>query len=176
MVFTGKLNGRPVTVLIDSGGESNFVSADFVKRWNIEVLKDGRRVVMPDGIAVASGVAPNLFLTIGSWIVACALAVCPLASVDVILGMPWLDYYDPLVLWRAQSVAFEDDEGVTHTWTGQDAAEHPDLVHCQPRTLAPPHHHLVQETAPASDEEGRSRVGARHRSRRTARLQLVAPV
>ena len=107
----GRLLGRKVSILVDGGAQSNFVSKAFVQhihgktstvkgQQTVAVLPDGRtyrldQVLKGGKLSVPGGYTEILDLTI-----------LPM-NYDVILGKPWLAKYNPQIDWRTNIIKFE---------------------------------------------------------------------
>ena len=107
--FVGTLNGRPCVFMLDSGATGNFVSSTFVQRCGFETTS----LLRQDTVTLADGSTQ----TTGSMVQAAAVRICsytdrldlvtlPLIGYDVILGMPWLYHYNPVVDWQQEVLTF----------------------------------------------------------------------
>jgi hypothetical protein len=107
--FTGTFNGSPCVFMLDSGATGNFVSNQFVQKHGFSTTSLPRQ----DTVTLADGSTQ----TTGSMMQAAAVRICsytdrlnfvtlPLTGYDVILGMPWLYHYNPVVDWQLEMLTF----------------------------------------------------------------------
>ena len=107
--FTGTLNGRPCAFMLDSGATGNFVSVSFVKKHSFPTSPLPRQdvVTLADGSTQTTGsMVPAAAVQIGSYADRVDFVSLPLAGYDVILGMPWLYHYNPVVNWQLELLTF----------------------------------------------------------------------
>ena len=131
----GSLFGRAAVILVDSGATGNFVSSSFVSRHGLPTVRLPRStpVTLADGSTQPSGplvaAAP---LRIGSYTDQLDLVSLSLVGFDVILGMPWLHHYRPVIDWRTHRIVFND------TYMQQHVIRSPDSADCDadPRSSA----------------------------------------
>ena len=105
------INGLPAKVLLDCGASGEFIDTDFAHRAGLTLASSDRSVQLADGsivpatghskadlaLAAAKGTPlrfPDTHFT-----------ATPLKSYDAILGMSWLDTYDPIIGWRNRSLS-----------------------------------------------------------------------
>ena len=101
--------------MLDSGATSNFVSQRFVETYNVPLKKKAR----PIPLSVIDG-TPISTKAITHQTVACDLTLgpanehretltldaIPMATYDVILGMPWLNTHTPWIHWSKRKLVF----------------------------------------------------------------------
>lgn len=112
----GQLNGQHALVLIDCGSSSNFVSESFVRRHQLSTQPSQQQqtVDLADGSRRCSSCqVKDASVCIDSYRDSLDLWVLPLAGYDVILGMPWLEQYNPAIDWKRRVIVFECN-GVQH--------------------------------------------------------------
>lgn len=107
----GFIGSKPAVILIDSGATGNFVSASFVQERKLAVSATGPgeeyTVALADGRPQPAGqVARAAAVRIGTYSDRQDLLVTNLRGMDAILGMPWLEQYEPAFDWRGKGVSF----------------------------------------------------------------------
>jgi len=101
--------------LIDCGATGNFVSESFVKKCGLTPQECPLRVCLADGRTTESvGILHDVRVRIGTYAERMDLIVTPLQGYDIILGMAWLEEYNPPVDWRGKSLTLIDKKGQTH--------------------------------------------------------------
>jgi hypothetical protein len=118
--LAGSVAGQPAVVLVDCGADGNFVSSSFVARLpskgsELQVSSSSSTITLADGRhQAADGVAHSVPVRISSYADRLDFTVTALRGYDAILGMPWLQKYNPAVDWRGATVSFLDHEHVAH--------------------------------------------------------------
>lgn len=109
--LTGTVAGRSAVFLIDSGATGNFVSSSFVTKSKLSLIESDSLapVSLADGRAQPAEGILSEAVTIGKvYRDRLNLAATSLQGYDVILGMPWLQHYNPTIDWRGASISFTD--------------------------------------------------------------------
>ena len=92
--------------MLDSGATSNFISQWFVETYNVPLKKKTRPIPLSviDGTPISTKVITHQTvacdLTLGSANEHCemlTLDMIPMATYDIILGMPWLNTHTPWI-------------------------------------------------------------------------------
>ncbi|XP_050909666.1 uncharacterized protein LOC127123498 [Lathyrus oleraceus] len=106
---TSFINGIPLVTIIDTGAMHSFISADYVKRLNLEVsYMNGRMVIdtPANGSVTTTMICLHCHVTIYGRDFKINLVCLPLSQLDIILGMNWLifnrvyiNYYNKFVLF-----------------------------------------------------------------------------
>jgi hypothetical protein len=114
----------PVSVLIDSGADCNFVSKQLAEELNLSlvVLEEPTPLRLADGglnTAMTHRTAP-LKLRVGVYEESLSFYVTQLDSFDMILGHPWLYQHQPAVDWRSYRLM-----GKTFDLQGRAMGAHP---------------------------------------------------
>ena len=113
----GFIDGHPAVFLQDCGATGNFISAAFVARHNLVTRgsPSGEIITLADGSQQKAGSTVDAAsVRIGSYTDSIDFVSLPLVGYDVILGMPWLDHYNPTIDWRERTIAFADDHHCSH--------------------------------------------------------------
>jgi len=119
----GSIIGRPAVFLLDSGATGNFISSAFVAEHKITTLPLPQQdsVVLADGsVQKTSGLARGAAVKVGSYADEFDLVALPLSGYDAIIGMPWLDHYNPSIDWRERQLHFRDRNQVRHRLNGME--------------------------------------------------------
>lgn len=94
----GAIQGKPVTILVDSGSTHNFISQNLVKQLHLKVSP-----CTPFKVTVANGDELNcettvepVSLTMSSEDFVADMHVIPLGGYDVILGIQWMSKVGPI--------------------------------------------------------------------------------
>jgi hypothetical protein len=122
----GSIVDRPAVFLLDSGATGNFISSAFVAEHNIATspLPQQDSVVLADGsVQKTTALARGAAVKVGSYADQFDLVVLPLSGYDAIIGMPWLDRYNPRVDWRERQLHFRDQNQKEHQLNGMGAPE-----------------------------------------------------
>ena len=112
MRLQGTLAGMPAIILVDCGATGNFVSKSFVSRFvkkplPMEASMD--TITLADGSSQpAGGIHRSVPIRIMEYKDAIDFTSTTLGGYDVILGMPWLVQYNPIVDWRGCTITFVD--------------------------------------------------------------------
>ena len=116
--FDAKLGAVPIRTLLDSGAESMFVSEALVKRHGLTTFQftdaDAVDVILADGSKYRcnQGVRAPLRLdghSESGW----EFRVVPMhAAYDLIIGMPWLHFHNPLVDWKLGTATMNPRKGM----------------------------------------------------------------
>ena len=115
--LAGSVAGQPAVFLIDCGADGNFVSSSFISRLSSPPLvrPSSNTITLADSrTQPASGVASSIPLRLQSYTECLDLVVTDLRGYDVILGMPWLLQYNPVVDWRGATLSFVDQSRTSH--------------------------------------------------------------
>ena len=107
LILDGKIVGRAVKIMIDSGASKNFLTTDFIDKNNLKIdrnMKDTIRLAngqYTDGV----GTAKALQFHIGPYSTTSDFSVTKLTKgYDAILGKPWLTSVNPHINWRTNEV------------------------------------------------------------------------
>lgn len=105
--LTGFLNGKQVTVLVDSGAEHNCISTSLCKRsgWST-VPGQGLSVRLANGTVQQCNLLPAATLRLDTYREHVKFVVTNLGQDEVILGMPWLKARNPQVDWPSRTLKF----------------------------------------------------------------------
>ena len=102
--YAGRLNGRPVRVMIDSGAAANFLSVKVAEEMGLPLLEPKANDVgfarMPNGARSECKATQVLDLQIGGHRERIAFNATTLEDHDVILGQAWLRVHNPTIDWR----------------------------------------------------------------------------
>jgi hypothetical protein len=101
--FLGSIQHVPVSILVDSGSSTSFISSKLASR-----LSGIIPLPKPTSVQVAGGglLSCSTFLAQAIWFIGdlsfqSDLRVLPLAAYDIIVGMDWLERYSPMrVHWK----------------------------------------------------------------------------
>lgn len=115
----GKVGGgrHRALFLIDCGATGNFVSEEYVKRYKLHTsrLSSNDIVSLADGSQQSTGsYLASESIEIGSYQDNIDLVVFPIQGYDVILGMPWLEKFNPTIDWRDRTIKFRDQQMRVH--------------------------------------------------------------
>jgi hypothetical protein len=101
--FLGSIQHQPVTILVDSGSSSSFISTTLAAKLSgVLPLQDNLSVqVAGGGTLSCNSMIPQAIWFIGDLAFQSDLRVLPLTAYDVIIGMDWLECYSPMrVHWK----------------------------------------------------------------------------
>lgn len=121
-VLQGSLEGHSAIFLLDSGATGNFVSAAFVSKHQLvtKPLPEKHVVRLADGSQQqTSALVSKAPVRIGAYQDHFDLVALPLSGYDAIIGMPWLDQYNPTIDWQRQQLQFVDAGGRRHELIGR---------------------------------------------------------
>ena len=112
IVTNGFLEGLEVRVLIDLGATENFLSKTMAIKLGLPLRDDdNEELELPNGHTESIELLfKSVELQIGSYRENLEWKVIRLARYDVILGMPWMEQYNPEVDWRKKIVKIKNGE------------------------------------------------------------------
>ena len=121
IILSGTIDSHGAqTIMIDSGAQGNFISADFVKKNKIPIYKSPgvRQIKLADGrVKTYASEYVHVIVKIHSYQLAMKLIVIDIYH-DVILGKPWLSCENPTIDWEYNSLAFKAKaDKQSHKWT-----------------------------------------------------------
>ena len=107
--LAGRIEKRPVRMLIDSGATGNYVSAQksTARKIKIEKEKNGKELTMADGSKVKTLGRMRLNVRCGGYYGILEARVFPEMSKLMILGMPWLVRENPHINWTCSTVVVQ---------------------------------------------------------------------
>ena len=106
IIKNGFVNGKDVRILIDSGAVLNLVSEQAViDKWNMVQMHTPLEFV-DGGKYVSPGVIPSAIVSFDQWYGIVDLTVCKIANYDLILGLPWLKQFNPVINWNSHEFSF----------------------------------------------------------------------
>jgi hypothetical protein len=123
--FVGELCGHRAIFLVDCGASGNFIASQFAHTHSLQ-LESGPSstpVILADGKEQpAEGIVSSAPIRISTYKDSINFTATALQGYDVILGMPWLKYYNPHVDWREEYLSFVDSHAAKHVlrkkWNG----------------------------------------------------------
>jgi hypothetical protein len=101
--FLGSIQHVPVSILVDSGSSTSFVSSKLASRLSgiIPLSRPTSVQVAGGGLLSCSALLARAIWFIGDLPFQSDLRVLPLAAYDIIVGMDWLECYGPMrVHWK----------------------------------------------------------------------------
>ena len=113
----GLVANHPAELLVDSGATGQFISSKFVADHKLKLspLPSPDYVKLADGSRHKAGSKlSSAKVSIGKYTDTLDLVALPLSGYDGILGMSWLEEYNPKIDWKSGTVSFEDDANVQH--------------------------------------------------------------
>ncbi|KAF7826330.1 Retrotransposable element Tf2 [Senna tora] len=115
MKLMGKIRGKEVVIMIDSGATHNFISEELVKRMGLEIEKTkSYRVTLGDGYTVQQqGCCKGLEIEMQGLRVCENFYLFNLGDVDMILGVEWLESLGEVrVNWKQLTMKIKAETGV----------------------------------------------------------------
>ena len=108
--IAGIVAGHPAVALLDCGATGQFVSSRFAQAHGLTVSSASfDTITLADGRSQkAAGVMSSVSVSFGGYADRLDFTLTDLHGYDVILGMPWLVRYNPVVDWRGATVSFVD--------------------------------------------------------------------
>jgi hypothetical protein len=106
----GTVAGHSAVALLDCGATGLFISSRFVADHALGVSSTSSdTITLADGRSQrAAGVLSSVSVAFGSYSDDLDFTVTDLHGYDLILGMPWLVHYNPVIDWRGATVSFVD--------------------------------------------------------------------
>lgn len=100
-LYPGTLFRQPVRVLIDCGSSDDFVSSEFAHRCRRQGTSTSTTpVTLATGVAINDeGYLPACQLRLGTLNCSFSPRILPLTGFDVLLGLPWLRRFNPVIDW-----------------------------------------------------------------------------
>ena len=109
--LTGLVEGKPVTVMIDSGSAGNFISREAAKRLGMAKLPytSNVNVRLADGSKLPlTWRTPQFRFQLGDHQEQLHLLGLPLQGHEIILGRPWLRQWNPHIDWSNDAINFPE--------------------------------------------------------------------
>jgi hypothetical protein len=109
--FVGTLGHIPVTILLDSGNTSTFVSESIVLQLSAQVVLPHQIFVSVagGGVLTTKGILHNVNWSIDDVSFVSDFKILPLTHYDIVLGMDWLETFSPMqVHWRGFKFIIKD--------------------------------------------------------------------
>ena len=112
MVVRGRVNGKDVTIMIDSGATRNFIAPQAVEQLILSTEENLSMLELADGSKIISkGKCPNVLFTLRSCTFKVQATVAKLfKGLDLILGMTWLEQVNPFINWTSKKIFIQQDE------------------------------------------------------------------
>ena len=103
----GHVGKASAVIMVDSGSTGNFIDSDYVKShelvvWKLSVPKSVR---LADGTTHVCRYYVSVNIRMGKFKHIIQLNVIPLKTANVVLGIPWLQQYEPAIDWKSGSVS-----------------------------------------------------------------------
>ncbi|KAF7826714.1 Retrotransposable element Tf2 [Senna tora] len=115
MKLMGKIRGKEVEIMIDSGAKHNFISEELVKQMGLEIEKTkSYHVTLGDGYTVQQqGCCKGLEIEMQGLRVCENFYLFNLGDVDMILGVEWLESLGEVrVNWKQLTIKIKAETGV----------------------------------------------------------------
>src|SRR3954447_21463224 len=108
MVWKGKINHAPVSIMIDSGSMGDFISQQCVERFGLGVHDvEATPIRFVNGsLGESNKMILAACLKLPAHEENINLRVVSLPNHDIILGLPWLKKWNPRINWRTNQVLF----------------------------------------------------------------------
>jgi len=114
MVLQTTLRGHPAASLLDSGASGNFITSQFISKFNIPTSPVRARAVrLADGkLLQVSQMISNVPVTVQKKTVNCDFMVLSELNNghDCILGIPWLERANPTINFRKRTVEWKKEK------------------------------------------------------------------
>lgn len=125
------INGIRGRVLIDSGASSDFITQEFHSRVATSVLPASLLLIkFADGSTQESKTMTRFTASLGAFNFSCDARIFQShgTAYDVVLGMPWLTKFNPIINWSTHSITIGN-----HTITGRKLGSPPGLINVASR-------------------------------------------
>jgi hypothetical protein len=148
--FTGRIEGQPARILIDSGASQNFMDPNLADSLRLSIKKNpmGKEVRLANGdVATSTGATKPLTVEIGDHSsTGHQFSLLSLGSYEAILGKPWLYDVNPSIDWRKNKMTIEtwDDKWELY---GEETLSEVTLWNCEEVLLS------RQQMAKLADQE-----------------------
>jgi hypothetical protein len=96
--FIGSIQGVPITILLDSGSMSSFISTSVVQQLSSQIVLSSHASVSVAGGGVLNSprILQNALWFIDDYSFTANLKLLPLTHFDMVLGMDWLEQFIPM--------------------------------------------------------------------------------
>ena len=111
--LVGRLGNQDVIILIDCGASGNFINPTIVYQAqpSIKTVKCYQPVKLATDVVVnASSIAMSVPIRVGNYHDKFDLVMLAIEEADVILGLPWLQKYNPMVNWQQYQITFKQGQ------------------------------------------------------------------
>ena len=101
--------------LIDSGASNNFISQRIIHQLNLQTnpLKHQLTVKSADGTTLSCNSYTSLKLKLSNLQIRITLRIIDIVP-DIVLGLPFLQTYNPIIDWRSRIITIKDAMGKQH--------------------------------------------------------------
>ena len=110
LLLQATLNGKPITFLVDSGANGNFVSSTWVEAFSAKALDrvSSKQITFANGQSgFSQAMLPAARLKCQGHQEKLSLDIIDLHGYDAILGKPWLTKHNPEIDWKRHLVTFQ---------------------------------------------------------------------
>lgn len=118
LLLSGVLDDVPMKILIDSGASSNFITPNILD----QAQKQPEVITEPIDVTLGNGSTTQVYQVIKDLVVCIdtttvlpttvSFCVFPIQHYDAILGMPWLQRYNPTIDWRNRTLQIPGQSSV----------------------------------------------------------------
>ena len=114
MELSSSVQKRPVKMLVDSGATGNFVSYAMVTTLGLPIREeeDFHELTLADGNVVPTIGWVQFVMNCGDYKGRVVARVFPNQHKECILGIPWLEYENPVIDWTRRQVTIQRPGGI----------------------------------------------------------------
>ena len=112
MVVRGRVHGKDVAVMIDSGVTRNLIAPQAVEWLQLLTEENLSTLELADGSKfISEGKCPNILFTLRNCTFKVQATIAKLfKGLDLILGMTWLEQVNPFIDWTSKKIFVQQDE------------------------------------------------------------------
>ncbi|OIR56906.1 MAG: uncharacterized protein A8A55_2342 [Amphiamblys sp. WSBS2006] len=117
LTISGRINGRRVRMLIDSGASNNFIAKKAVGDLGLRAIRSERkRIVLANGSECTANEKCEKIKIEGSRVFKITATVIPgIHTYDMILGQEFLFKYNPAIDWKTRTITFDERKEEVNT-------------------------------------------------------------
>jgi len=110
LVIKGDVEGNEARILIDSGATLNFISADWVQKYQIPTENaELIQIHLANGEVISNCKQATVQIKLEEYIETLQVRILKMDKFDLILGKPWLKQVNPIINWKNNEISIKQE-------------------------------------------------------------------